>query len=965
MNSLHSLRLFLLAVFLFIGVTAVHAAIIRGKVMDVEYGEPLPGALISTHTSLGDVVAATDGSFEVRRIQPGTYEFEVSFFGYVSQRFTIVVESEDQVVEVQFSLEQSHAELGTVEVRARAQGTVLALKRQEEAPNIVNIVELEQIQSFPDLNAADAISRVSGITVSRDQGEGKYVQLRGTPPSFTNFNVNGIQLPSPETGMRTVGMDIINSSQIQTLEVSKVLTPDMNGDAIGGSVNIVTKRAETTTPQINAVAAGGFNNLRKTGNGELQFSYGARKERFGFLINANYMYTHQGADNIEFNYEKGVFFGDTGRNNYHIQYNDVQLRHYDVVRQRAGLSTTLDYQVDEHTTLILTGMYNRYVEDEQRRRKVYGLDDATSERNYLYGSIHHELRDRKRIQELSVVSLGAEHEYSDVIVDYEVSYARAIEEQPDRLEVSFSNVGEAIRIRFNMNDPEYPVATFPGNNGNATDYANFEFDQLTLEDYYSEDVNLNYRLNVKLPYGNSENGGFVKFGGLVRNKDKNRDITAQSYAAYFERSNTYPLPGPPLTLATVSDDFQDVNFLNRGYVLEAMPNGENMRRFFEEYRSLFVYGSSGITETRELTFGEDYLATEDIYAFYAMAQHQWKKLMIMGGVRYERTDISYEGYAITKTSSGYFEGLDTISATQTRDFWLPNLQLKYTLSPGFNLRAALTYNYARPNFNEVIPYRETVESKELAYGNPNLKYPTATNVDLLAEHYWEGQNMVSGGVFYKKIDNFIFNNQFFGYEGDPTQSNYSRYLIKIPLNGIAAHVRGAEIQTQWMARKVTTSWMRNLGVFANYTFTDSDAEMRQRRSANDFSENIIFGGDYDVLFEGEGVEHITLPGQAKHTLNLALFYDNEKFYIKLSANYHDAFLNELGVDKDLDEYYGEAWRLDANAYYQFTEHFQVFADVRNITNQPLRYYLGSPANQRVRQKEFYSFWARVGVRLKF
>lgn len=942
------------------------AATIKGRVLDALNGEPLPGASLLVIEMNKGVAAASDGSFRIPGLKPGEYQIQISFIGYETTLLKVIIVEKDEVIERTVELSNTGTELEEVEIRARAQGITLALSRQEAAPNIMNIVEAEQIQSFPDLNAADALARVSGISVQRDQGEGKYIQIRGTPANFTNFNVNGVQLPSPETGMRTVGMDIINSSQIQTLEVSKVLTPDMNADAIGGNVNLVTKRATTTQPEINALAAIGYNNLRDTDNGELQFSYGNREGRIGFLVNGNYMYTNQGADNIEFNYEKGVFFGDTGVDNYHIQYDNVQLRHYELTRQRTGLSTTIDYNFDEHSLIYVSGMFNRYIDDETRRRKVYNLDDATSEKSYLYGGIQHDVRHRTQIQNLSVISIGMEHKFNWANIDYEFAWTRATEEQPDRLEAEFSNVGEAIFIRFDRSDPEYPKATFPNpdNALSATDYENFEFDKLILEEHLSEDINLNYKLNVQIPYKKGKNEGFVKFGSIIRTKDKTRNIVSQSYAAYFEQSRIYPLPGPPLTLTRVTDDFRDDNLLNQGYVMEAMPNADKMREFFEEYGNLFVFGDEGITETRELTFGEDYVATEDVYAYYAMAQQHIGKLMVLGGLRYEQTDITYQGNTITKISSGYFDSLYSNYDSRTQAFWLPNIQFKYTLNKGTNIRAALTYSYARPNFDEVIPYRETVENDEISYGNPNLKYPEATNIDILAEKYWNGLNMVSGGVFYKKIDNFIFNNQFFGYEGDPRESNFDRYLIKVPLNGIEANVRGFEIQSQQMLRFLP-GFTKNFGVFLNYTYTDSDALMQQRKSANDFTGDIIFGGDYDVFFESDGTERITLPGQAKHSLNMAFFYDTPKLYLKISANYNDEFLYSLGVDEDLDEYYGEAWRVDFNGYYQFTNAFQLFADVRNITNEPLRYYLGKSENGRVRQKEFYSYWARMGIRMKF
>lgn len=959
------LKFVVLGVGLFLaGQNSAFAVKISGKITDAKNGNPLVGATVMiTVQNIGSLSDA-NGNYLLTGVPSGEHILEISYLGYQPVAITVnVIEGTPLVKNI--SLEPSLNELTGVDIVSRAEGQVKAFAEQRDAENIVNVVSAQMIQSFPDLNAADALQRVAGVSLQRDQGEGRYVQLRGTPPEFTNFNINGIQLPSPESEIRTVGMDIVNASQIQTIQVAKVITPDMNADAIGGSVNLITKRAESYEPEIKALMAGGFNNLRQSPNGELQFTYSQRKGRFGFLLNSNMNYTHQGADNIEFKYEKGVFFGDEGPDNYHIQYNEVQLRHYDLKRTRTGLSATLDYYLDENNVVYVTGMYNHYKDDEIRRRKVYTLDDALSERSYLYGGIEHDLRDRIEEQLLSVINIGAEHTFGSVKLDYEVSWAEAIQRQNNGMEVTFDNPGQAIFIQFDRADPEYPKATFPDpdNAGQATDYDNYELEDLLFTNELSEDINVTGKLNLKLPYTINENHkGYFKVGTLIRGKNKYRDVRATSYAAYSTTSRIYPLPGDTLSLLRVAGDFKDDNLLDKGYEMEAMPDPDKMRDFYEEFQNLFIYGSSGITETRERTFGEDYLASENVYTGYAMFRHDYKKLMILGGLRYEQTDIIYQGYRINKRSSGYITGIDTIDDSRRQAFFLPNFQLKYTPAPGVNYRAAITYSYARPNFRDVIPYRVQSERSEVRFGNPDIDYPLAMNIDLLAEKYWRGRNMISGGLFYKEIQDFIFNYRIFGFEGDPREANLSRVQVQIPLNGQRASVRGAEISGNVFFNGLPGHW-KNLGVFANYTYTNSTAIINKRLPANDFSNIILFGEDYDELFFENQDERLPLPGQANHTVNFALFYDKQKVYFKVAVNYTDAFLNALGADADLDEYYGANFRVDLNGYYQFNDYIQVFGDVRNVTNEPLRFYLGAPENGRLLQQEFYSFWARLGLRI--
>ena len=959
-------RIFLYVSCLFIFSTSiVFGQTIQGNVNDATTGETLPGATVILKGTTTGVTTDADGNYTLSSVSLGKHILVVEFIGYHDIEKEILIDAPISY-KLDFKLAQSSENLSEVVIYERASGQVEALQDQKDAENIKNIVSEEQIISFPDLNAADALQRIPGVTLQRDQGDGRYVQLRGTPPELTNFNVNGIQLPSPESSIRTVGMDVFNASQIQTIEVAKVLTPDMNADAIGGSVNLITKRAETVEPQFNVVAAGGYNNLRQTGNGELQFTFSQRKKRIGFLINSNYITSNQGSDNMEFDYEKGPFFGAQTENNYYLQYNEVQLRHYNIKRERVGLSATLDYQIDESNEVYISGMYNRFTDNETRRRKVYTLDDATSESSYLYGGIDHDVRDRTQVQSISLINMGGKHDLGLVKLSYEVAYSVASESEPDYMEAVFENPGQAIEIKFNRDDPNFPIPEFRNEKGEelATDYENYELDQLLFEENVSTDENIIGRIDIEIPTQIYGHRGSFKFGSLMRAKDKERDIVAKSYGAYRETSNLYVLDGPPLSLATVNDGFKDNNFINRGYELEYMPNPDMMRDFYNRYPTLFVYGGEGITETLERSVSQDYTATENVQAYYAMGKFDINNLMVLAGVRYERTDISYRGFQVVKTSSGYFESMDTIQDQRVIAYLLPNLQFKYRVNDQLNIRAAATYTYARPNFRDVIPYRIQNERDEVRFGNPDLEYPLALNLDLLGEYYWNGRNIVSGGLFYKHIDNFIFNYTIFGYEGDPRKANYNKMEIELPLNGKDAFVRGAEVQVQTFFNRLPGKW-KNIGVLANYTYTNSEAVIGKRFEATDNINIVQVGEDYEQFFDSTETETITLPGQAAHSMNLALFYDSPKWYFKVSAAYNDAFLHTLGADPDLDEYYGEMIRMDLNGYYQVNEVLQVFGDMRNITNQPLRFYLGEPSDQRILLTEFYSFSARLGVRLRF
>lgn len=930
-----------------------------GTVIDNQTKEPLMGASVKLDTFSLGANTRLDGTFIIKKIPQNRVKITVSYIGYqtVEVLHDFSTNTTDNKV---IALFQEDVDMEEVIIEAQAKGQVGAFLAQKNAINIKNILSAEQIQAFPDLNAAEALQRIPGITLQRDQGQGRFVQLRGTPPELTNFNVNGEQIPSPEGGVRYVGLDIIAADQIETIEVTKVLTPDMDADGIGGNVNIITKTAEGETPDIRATFAAGYNHLRGTPNYQLQFTYGQRYDKFGFNINASYFENNQGADNLEYDYVKGPFFGsqNLGVDNFLIQYREFQLRHYDLTRTRIGVSPSWDYRFNKNSFIYVRGFYNRFTDDETRRRLIYDLEDALSEIYYLYGGVERDTRQRTEIQDLATLNIGGEHVVNGIAFDYMFQYAYAQERIPDLAEVRFDSPGQAITIDFDLSDPLYPVAGFPrpSDSVNAFNFIGYEMDELIFEESLVTDENLAGRLNIQIPYQFAEDHkGFFKFGGKIRTKDKERDIKNQTFGAYFTTSNIYPGEGPELNLTTVDNGFYEGDLLAQGYEISAIPNMELTREFYEANPQFFIFDRSA---TRIQSFAEDYRAREEIYAAYGMFRHDWRRLTLLGGLRYERTDIDYEG-TIVRTNRGRFESSEPLTDRRTHEFFLPQLQLRYAINNKTNVKAAVTQTYARPNFEDVLPYREQ-DLDEVRFGNPDLAFPKSLNIDLLGEHYIRG-GIFSGGLFYKNIDDFIFYFTRFAHEGDPR--DYGLVEITKAINGIDATVYRAEVQAQFNFTFLRGFW-KNFGLYTNYTFTESEAFVNQRFPANYSDAVVIFGDDDLSLFSSDSeIETISLPGQAKHAANIALTYTGSKLFGRLVANYNDAFLFRLGADEDLDEYYDEAWRLDLTLNYRITPNITAFTDFLNLTNAPLRFFLGT--EDRIKQQEFYSWTGRLGIKLNF
>jgi TonB-dependent receptor len=917
---------------------------LKGRIVDAGTRMPLQGATVFIPETGNGNVSERDGSFLFEKIDIETGQIIASFIGY--QPDTIFFDFENKsLLEIDFFLLEDAITMSQVEVTGKLEGQMKALAEQRVASNIKNIVDAAQMIQFPDLNAAQSIGRIPGITLQRDQGEGRYVQLRGTPPELSNFSINGEQIPSPEGGIRYVALDVVPIDQLSSIEISKALTPDMDGDAIGGTVNLKTKTAKDSIPELRATLAGGFNNLSEKGQYNVQFAFGQRFGDFGFYMNASFLDDKRASHNMEFDFNESRFSGDTS---FRIHYDDVQLRYYDINRQRTGLSGTWDWNPNPNQKITFNVLYNRFIDDEKRSRARYNIGSGflTSETSSREAKIERDLRDREKIQTISSANLGGEHKFGPFQVDYLFSYSDAREHIPDRMDINFVN--DLVNLDLDLSEPNFPRIFYPREKDSVTVHnpADYEFDELLLQNTLTTDKNTTGRINLSKKYFLGGGNGAIKIGGKIRSKVKERNNTGKVYHKYFETfavnsiydsvRQIYNQIGPEFSLETVAGSFQPNNLLNKGYQLGITPDLEKSREFIDFYSQNFKLQES---DTKEESIAEDFYAEEDIYAAYGMVTHYWNDWMFLGGVRYEKTKIHYEGFDLRfKEFSDAFEGADTLQSDKNYEFLLPQFHLKYSPNPSVNYRAALTWTYSRPNFDDILPYRQSeLDSRQISQGNPDLKFASSLNLDILAEKYLPRGGILSGGFFYKKIDDFVYY-----LEQRIFVENISRpgwYFVKTAQNGLNANVMGAEVS--WNQKFFNLpGQFSNFGLYFNYTYTWSKAEIAPRQGEKEF---------------------INLPGQSPHALNLALYYDGPKFYAKISGNFNDTFLDELGIKDTWDIYYYKNFNLDFNCNYYLNDKFQVFLNVNNLTNQPLKYYIGEPS--RIKQQEFYSWWAYFGLRM--
>lgn len=882
---------------------------IKGKVTDSLTNESLPGATVIIQGTT--IMTSTDlnGEF-LLRVPAGDVSLEVRYVGFANYSRPVTVPAEG-TIDVDIRLSGNATNLGTVVITGVLQGQQRALNQQKSADNIKNIVSADQIGRFPDPNVAEALQRVPAVNIERDQGEGRYVLVRGLAPQFTNISINGEQIPSPEADVRYVALDAVPADQLSSIEVSKSLTPDMDGDAIGGSVNLITRTAQNEKLSINGSGLVGYNNLVQKANfqGSLEVSKRFLDNKLGIMLNSSYYETDRGSDNWE---RDGSEFA---------------LRDYTLLRTRTGLSSTIDYKFTERSEIYFRTIYNRFTDREQRRQYVFVPNEDNSP--FESNEIERYTKDRLEKQIVTSFNLGGKHTFNKLNLDYEVAYASGIQDTPYDVEVGTVAEVDELTTDFNRN-PDFPSFSVDGlphtsRENIYLDNSIYEFDELVIGKTYAKDVNKTVKFNVGIPYHIGSNQSLLKFGAKVRMKEKSYDVN----------EDVFGWAGGDLTLDQFDGGIVDDNFLDGRYTLRANADPEKVLNHFNANRSGYELDVPGKI-TAEAT--ESYQATEDVYAGYAMTKIQMNKLMVLGGVRVEHTKVKYTSYYPIDE-----EEVITVKGGTDYTYVLPQIHARYQIDNNTNLRAAITQSYARPNFNAIVPSQEiNTADGEGTIGNPNLKPVSATNFDLLGEHYFGTVGILSGGIFYKQLSDFIYTRTF--ESAEYPGSDGEELMLSQSQNGENASLFGFEIAYQ-QNLTFLPGFLKGLSVYANYTHTASNAKIQGR-------------GD-----RAPEQEEIRLPGQAKDVGNVSLAYDLKRFNIRVSGNFNGAYLSEVGDEASEDLYVNNRMQLDATATVTITPSLRVFAEFLNITNQPFEVYQGNE-NQFV-QREFYSWWSRVGVKFDF
>jgi TonB-dependent receptor len=897
---------------------------IRGRALD-SADNMLVGASVEIQPGSTRLITDRDGRFTTPNLPAGQYKVRISYVGFKDEERSVTLEPGGQA-KVEAKLLPHVSEEVTV-TASRYRGEVSALNQKKNADNIVDILPAEVITSLPNANVADAIGRLPSVSLERDEGEGKYVQVRGLESRYTSATVNGAHIPNALSFDRNLKFDAIPSNLIGQIELHKTISPDQEGDAIGGSVNLVTKIAGDQ-PTFTIGTQGGYVFLQ--GGRETYVFDATYTNRFGpdknlgLVIGGTYDWNGRPINDMEPAPGVGQLPDGTSFTNF---IGGVDFRDYRYHRSRGGVAGGLDYRLSSNSSLYLRGLYSLFHNYGERWVTTVNpgnfitptLTDAT-------GSFSGNTQTRTPDEETYSVSAGGKHVLGGgVLLDYNASLSHARQNEVGYNTATTSGPAAAFMI-----DPSrlyLPIFTVLGG-VNQLDASQYSLSRYQTTDQHTAARDVAVAVNVAIPHGG---GSEFKIGALYRDEHKTNGIN----------NHTFNSTGSPTLL--VSQAIADLHDPN--YYFGLYPQGPNLNyflttNFFNQNPGAFVQDVNGDHIRND---GNNYDATEKVAAIYAMETLKFGQVHVEAGVRVEHTDASYNGFRVNLDADGNWLSTTPSSADSKYTRALPSIQVRYEIDANTNLRAVYGWAIARPNYTDLVPSLEVTDTRKFVIaGNPTLKATKGQSYDLLFEHYMRSVGVVSAGGFYKDLTDPIYPGANSIVVGGP----FDGFTRVQPINGPNAKLYGFEAAWQ-QHLGFLPGLLSGLGINANYTYTDSKAT-------------------FDPATGRTGTARLqrTTPNE----FNVGLTYDKGRFSLRAAVTYNAAtiFNYKDGAAGGLtgpngDTYLYPHTQIDAQASYTFKNGFQVIVSGLNLNNEVFGFYNGS--QQWMIQREFYGPTISLGLRI--
>ena len=813
---------------------------------------------------------------------------------------------------------------------------ISAIEKQRDSNQILSVIDSDALGEFPDTTAAEALRRISGISVENDQGEGRYVTVRGLSGDLNNISVNGATIPAPEGG-RKVMLDGLPTELLDSIEVYKSLTPDQDLDSIGGRVEFNTKSAlDLDGTYFKLKANTQYNDQTyNNDNPKISLTYGDMiSENVGHIIGLTYSKKQV----ITYNNETGFPAWAATGGNYAID-DDFESRYYDLTRERLGITYDIDYRINDESSMYANILWNEYVDDELRYKDEYGKlkNSNVTATGSTITEIRRdaEVRVREEVRTIRTFILGGNTIVNGWDAEFAFSNSFAEEDDTDNVDAKFrSSTFKAAACggpcgSFDYSNPQKPrmtlVPAITTGAGNIYDPASMGVDEIEEEDSVIDDTISSFQADfTKEGFTVSDIPTTLKFGFKYSTREKEKTVSGFASDPGTSQSNYNPITTPvkwpfpnvfgpmadPATIFALQGTFGS---LTNNY---AKPN-----------------------------YNKDFVSEEDITALYLMGTMEIENAVVIAGLRAEDTSFDTLGYNKEDGS--------IIRASKNYTFVSPSVNVKYFVNDDTIVRGAIWRSLSRPGFGETAPVADfksdgtaadgsTIYKGEM--GNPDLEPYESTNLDLSFERYYEN-GAVSIGYFMKDVKNVIYPQVTAGVVGGINFSELETYI-----NSEKSTVDGIEFN---FFREFVNLPEPFDGLFISLNLTEVDAESDVPSAA--------------------GVFTVPFRKLADSTRNLSIGYDKGKVDMRLSLAERSDYLDYL-ADDDIEttvdnlnydniRFTDDHSQIDFTAKYYLNDNLTLKLDLININDEPEFYYWGNTS--RLSQYDEYGRSATIGFTYKY
>jgi TonB-dependent receptor len=806
-----------------------------------------------------------------------------------------------------------------------------ARETQQDAPNLINVQSAESIAKYPDFNAAEALSRIPGISLSSDTGEGRFVNIRGIDGNLNGATYGGVVLLNTNPGGtvfgsgRAVEFDTIPTGAIDGLIVTKTGMPNHDAEGLGGMVELTPRSAaKVDHPFADGAIGYGYEPAHKHG-GPLNLDlavggrFGGDDKPFSFVLTGSYREDKRGFDDIEADYvDDPTLTAVSGPAFSALQVNkalgDIQLRRYDYHRRRFGYGGEFAYTPDDDSQYYVRGSVAGYVESVLKNRLTYDkldgavmVDPAHPAGYATTTAITIKGTDEEETHRNQVFVVGGRNRFGDLSLDYHGAYSRATFSIGRNYGTTYTGPKNVPFTYDNITNAEFPALAVT----NGTDVNNpalYKLTKLGNSTESARDAEWSGAVNAALDTPWIGDDDRLQFGGQVRLRNK---VDTQ-----FSQGFTLPATGLA-TLDPAITDYYDNHYSNGPQVSAA---------------AVRATAAASISSVLTADPSRYFQAEEDIYAGYAMYSFKTGKLGGIAGARVENTKATYTTYTLTDSAP---PALTVRKRSYTNVF--PTLQLRYDFEPSLVARATYSTGIGRPGFSQIASAISIDTANDIiSQGNPNLKPTTGNSFDLSVEKYLPHGGILSLGFFDKEFSNYIVS-RVLRNQTDSRLPGESVTLVTYE-NTSSARARGVEAAYDQRFGFLPAPF-DGLGIGVNGTWVDSSITLH------------------------DGGRKQALPATSKYTGNAALYYEAHGVQLRLAAQYVDKNLFGIGGGPDTDVYQSARTTLDFTSSLAITKSIRVYFNAKNLTNEPLRIYEAS--ENRPIQREFYDATYEGGVKFKF